>query len=96
MDRRWYSSTLDVQSFRGPDCDTYHYLVVAKVWGGLAVSKQAAKKFDVERYTLRKLKVKKHYQIKNSNRFAALENLNDQEDMNKVWENIKRECKNHS
>jgi hypothetical protein len=31
IDRRRHSSILDVQSFRGADCDTYRYLVVAKV-----------------------------------------------------------------
>jgi ferredoxin-fold anticodon binding domain-containing protein len=59
-----------------------------KVWEGLAVSKQAAQKFDVERFNLRKLselEVRKWYQNKISNRFAALENLNDGED-------IKRGC----
>jgi hypothetical protein len=39
IDRRWHSSILDVQSFRGADCDTDHYLVVAKVRERLAVSK---------------------------------------------------------
>jgi hypothetical protein len=29
--RRWHSSILDVRPFRGADCDTYHYLVAAKV-----------------------------------------------------------------
>ena len=29
IDRRWYSSILDVRTFRGADCDTDHYLVVA-------------------------------------------------------------------
>jgi hypothetical protein len=70
--------------------------VVAGIWERLVVSKQAAEKFDVERFNLRKLKVSKKYKIKNSNTFAALENLNDREDINKLWENIKRECKNHS
>jgi hypothetical protein len=37
-DSRWLSSILDVQSFRGTDCDTDHYLVVAKVRKRLAVS----------------------------------------------------------
>jgi hypothetical protein len=36
-------------------CDTDHYVVVAKVRVGLAVSKQAAQKFDGERFNLRKL-----------------------------------------
>jgi hypothetical protein len=31
IDRRWHSSILGVRSFRGADCDTDHYLVVAKV-----------------------------------------------------------------
>jgi hypothetical protein len=30
-DRKWHSSILDVQSFRGADCDTDHNLVVAKL-----------------------------------------------------------------
>ena len=48
-DRRWHSSILDVLSFRGADCDTDHYLVVAKVRERLAVIKQA-QKFDAERF----------------------------------------------
>jgi hypothetical protein len=39
IDRRGPSSILDVQSFRGVDCDTDHYLVVAKVRERLALSK---------------------------------------------------------
>jgi hypothetical protein len=54
IDRRSRSSILDVQSFRGADCYTDHYLVVAKV-RELAISKQAAQKFDVEIYNLREL-----------------------------------------
>jgi len=41
---------------------------------------------------LRKLnepEVKEEYQIEITNRFAALENLNDDEDVNRTWENIK-------
>ena len=46
IDRRWHSSILDVRSFRGADCDTDHCLVVAKVRERLAVSIQAAQKFN--------------------------------------------------
>jgi hypothetical protein len=40
-----------------------------------------------------KFKVKEQYQINISNRFAALENLNDSKDINRAWENIKENVK---
>ena len=57
----------------------------------MAITKQATKKFGVERCIFRKLsalEVRKYYQIKISDKFAALENLNDSEDKNRAWENI--------
>jgi len=33
--------------------------------------------------------VREQYQIEITNRFAALENLNEDEDVNRTWENIK-------
>jgi hypothetical protein len=96
IDRRWHSSILDVRSFRGADCDTKHYLVVAKVRERLAVSKHAAQKFDAEGFNLKKLselEVSKQYRLKISNRVAALENLTVNEDINRAWENIKENIK---
>jgi hypothetical protein len=96
IDRRWHSSILHVRSFRGADCDTDHYLVVAKVRETLAVIKQAAQKFAAKRFNLKKLselEVRKEYQIKISKRFAALEYLNVSEDTNRACENIKESIK---
>jgi len=76
--------------------DTDHYLVVAEVRERLAVSKQAAPKLDGETFNLRKpneLEVRTEYQIEISNRFAALENLSDSEDINRAWENFKENIK---
>jgi len=49
--------------------------------------KHETQKSDVERYNLRKIiwiGFRKHYQIKISNRFADLQNLNDSEEINRV------------
>src|SRR5215467_2791812 len=93
IDRRRHSSIVDVRSFRGADCDTDHNLVVAKVRERLAVRKQGAQKSDGERFNLRKLKdleARKQYQIEITNRFAALGNVSDDEDINRAWESVKR------
>ena len=81
-----------MRSFRRAD----HYLVIVKVRERLAVSKQVAQKFDWERFNLRKLRemeVKKQYQIEIKNKFAAVGNVSDNEDINRAWENIKENIK---
>jgi hypothetical protein len=91
-ERRWHSNTVDIRSPRGADCDTDHCLLVAKVRERLAVTKQETQRFELERFNLRKLselEVREQYQIKISKRFAALEDLNNSEDINRAWENIK-------
>ena len=65
----------------------------------LAVGKQAAQRFDRKRFNLRKLnesEVREQYQIEITNRFAALETLNNDEDVNRTWENIKEKYLNLS
>jgi len=87
---------LDVRSFRGADCDTYHSLVVTEVRESLAVIKKTAQNLGVKKFNLRKpseQEVRKYCQIQISNIFAALENLNDSEDLNTAWENITENIK---
>jgi hypothetical protein len=78
INRRQHSTLLHVSSFRGADCDTDHYLVVAKVRDRLAVRKLPVNKMDMDRFNLKKLnegEVNKWYQVRIKNRFSALENL---------------------
>jgi hypothetical protein len=55
IDNRRHSNMLDVRSFRGTDCNTNHYLVVAKLRERISVSKRAIKNFELERFDLKKL-----------------------------------------
>ena len=70
--------------------------MVSKVRENLALSKQAAQNFNWERFNLRKLKeleFRKQCQIEITIRLAALENLRDDQDMNRAWENIEENIK---
>jgi hypothetical protein len=70
---------LEVRSFREADCDSDHYLVLAKVRERLAVNKQRSQRFDMERFNLKKLnevECKEKFRVEVSDRFAALEDLN--------------------
>jgi hypothetical protein len=55
VDRRRHSRILDVRSFRAADCDTDHYLVVAKFRERLVVSKQTMYRVHMKRFSLNKL-----------------------------------------
>jgi hypothetical protein len=46
----------------------------------------------VSNYNCRK-QTKEQYQVKITNRFAALENFDDNVDMNRAWENIRENIK---
>jgi hypothetical protein len=94
--RRRYSSVLDVRSFRAADYDTDNYLMVAKVRERLAVSKQTMHRVNMERFSLKKLnkvKGKEQYHVEISNRFATLENLDTEVDINRAWETIRENIK---
>jgi hypothetical protein len=105
IDRRWHSRILDVRSFRGTDCDTDHYLVVATIGERLAVSKRPVNKVDMDRFNLKKLnegEVKESIRLQSKTDFSALENLEDNGDINRAWDAIReninisaKECIGH-
>jgi hypothetical protein len=91
IDKRRHSNILDIGSFKVADCDTDHYLVVAKLSKRISVSKQARQKSDFERFVLKRLddiEVKEKYQVEISDRFATLESLNESFDIYNAWESI--------
>jgi hypothetical protein len=68
--------------------------VEVKVRERLAVSKQITCRVNMERFNLKKLKEvegKEQYRVEISNRYAALEKLDTEADINRAWEreNIK-------
>jgi hypothetical protein len=65
--------------------------VVAKVREKLSVNKQRSQRFNMERFNLKKLnEVKgKEQCVEVSNRFAALEDLDTEVEINSAWETIR-------
>jgi hypothetical protein len=81
-----------VLSYRAADCDTDNYLVVEKVRERLAVNKHRSHRCHTESLSLKKLNEvegKDQYRVEFSNRFAALEELDAEVEINSAWENIR-------
>jgi hypothetical protein len=77
--------------FKEAVCDSDHYLVMAKV-KRLTVSKQRLQRFHIERFNLKKLNKiasKEKYCVEVSVRFATLDELNTEVDINNAWETIR-------
>jgi hypothetical protein len=70
--------------------------VVAKVRERLAMNKQRSQRFNMERFNLKKLndvEGKEQFRVEVSNRFAALEHLDSEVDINSAWETIRGNIK---
>jgi hypothetical protein len=96
VDRRRHSNVLDVRSFRAADHDSDHYLVVAKVRKRLAVNKQRSHRFHMQRFNPKKLNQvegKEQLRVEVSNRFAALEDLEAEVEINSTRETIRENIK---
>jgi hypothetical protein len=61
IDRRRHSGILDVRSFRGANCDSDHYLVVAKVRDRRMVKTMAVEGFNLKQ--LNEGELKEQYQV---------------------------------
>jgi glycine betaine/choline ABC-type transport system substrate-binding protein len=60
------------------------------------VSKGKVKKMDMNRFNLKQLnkeEAKEQYQVTIKNKFAALENLDDDGDINRAWDTIRDNIK---
>jgi hypothetical protein len=96
VDRRRHSNLLDVRSFRTADCNTDYNLVVANVRERLAVNKQRSHRFHMESFNLKKLSEvedKEQFPVEVSSRFAALEDLDAEVEINSAWEMIRGNIK---
>jgi hypothetical protein len=96
IDRGRHSSVLDGRSFRAADCDADHYLVVEEVRERLVVSKQTRQRIHMERSNLKilnEVEGKEQYRVEISNRFAAMENLGTEVNINITWETIRENIK---
>jgi hypothetical protein len=81
----------DFKLSRATDCDTDHYVVVAKVRERLALNKQRSYTFHMDWYNHKKLNEaegKEKYHVEVSNRFAALEDLHAEMEIISPWETI--------
>jgi hypothetical protein len=72
------------------------YLVAAKDRERLAVNKQKSHRFRMQRFILKKLNEiegKEQYRVEVSNKFAALEDLDTEVEINSVWETLRKNIK---
>jgi hypothetical protein len=69
---------------------------VAKFRERLAANKQRSQRFYLEKFSLKKLNEvegKEQYRVEVSNRFAALEDLDAEVEINSAWETIRENIK---
>jgi hypothetical protein len=70
--------------------------VVAEFGDSLAVNKERSQRFHMERFNLKMLNEvegKEQFRVEVSNRFAALEDLNAEVEINSAWETIRENIK---
>jgi hypothetical protein len=87
---RQHSSVLDVRSFSAADCDTIIWWL-QKLGRGSQCANKERNRFRMVKFSLKKLnwvEGKEKYRVEISFRFAALENLDAEVDIDGAWETI--------
>jgi hypothetical protein len=79
------SIILDVQSFKVTNCATDYYRAAGKIRDRLVVNKQRSQRFQIERFNhknLNEVDSKESYHVEVPKRFAALEDLDAEVEIN--------------
>jgi hypothetical protein len=86
-----FTNLLGCSIITAVDCDSDHYLVVAKIRKRLAVNKQISQVSygEAQCEKLNKVELIRQYHVKISNRYAALEELDAEVDIKSPWETIR-------
>ena len=74
---RWRSSLQDIRVYRGADCGSDHFLLIAKLRLKFKRLKQAEKQMIFDFAKLKDTSTRLRYQLEVRNRFAFLEETND-------------------
>ena len=84
ISKRWATALQDVRAYRGADVGSDHMLLVAQVKLKLKRLVKKQKIEQPERSLLKDEEFRKQFQVELSNRFSALQNL-EEEDLEQMW-----------
>jgi hypothetical protein len=91
INKRWRRSVMDVRTYRGADVNSDHILIRARIQLKLRAVKKVQRRRKFTVYKLKQAEVEEAFRLELRNRFSALENIDDENNIDKKWEKI-RDC----